>query len=94
MSSITLTVHHAVGLHARPAAAFVKTAQRFPCTVTIQNLTSGKAPANAKSALGVLTQAVQQGHEILLEANGDSADEALNALQDLINSNFGEDGGH
>lgn len=90
MASITLTIKNAVGLHARPAALFVKTAKEFPCAITIQNLTSHKPPANAKSPLSVLTQAVQQGHQVLIQADGESADAALAALQSLIESNFGE----
>ena len=94
MPSITLTVKNAVGLHARPAALFVKTAKEFPCTITMRNLTSGKPAANAKSPLAVLTQAVQQNHEILIEANGDKSAEALEALKQLIENDFGEAGGH
>ncbi len=94
MPSITLTLTNAVGLHARPAALFVKTAKEFPCTISIRNLTSQKPPANAKSPLGVLTQAVQQGHQILIEAEGESADAALAALQQLVASDFGEGDKH
>jgi phosphocarrier protein HPr len=90
MPSLTITIANAVGLHARPAALFVKTAKEFPCTITIQNLTSNKPRANAKSPLSVISQAVNQGHQILIEAEGESAADALAALQKLIESNFGE----
>ncbi len=94
MPSITLTVNHSAGLHARPAALFVKLAASFPCTITLRNLTKQKPPANAKSALSVLTQAVNQGQQITIEAEGDSADAALAALKELVESNFGEVEGH
>lgn len=90
MPSLTLTIQHAVGLHARPAAQFVKLAASFPCTITVRNLTSNKPAANAKSVLSVLTQAVNQGHQIQLDAEGPDADKALAALKGLIESNFGE----
>ncbi len=90
MPSIILTIKHATGLHARPAALFVKTAAQFPCSITIRNLSSQKPPANAKSALGVLTQAVNQGHQVLIEAEGESAEAALEALRNLVETNFGE----
>jgi phosphotransferase system HPr (HPr) family protein len=90
MPSLTLTIHHASGLHARPAAQFVKMAASFPCTLTVRNLTSHKPAANAKSVLSVLTQGVNTGHEIELTAEGDRAEEALAALKELIESNFGE----
>lgn len=94
MASITLTVNHSSGLHARPAALFVKTAASFPCSITVQNLTTQKPPANAKSVLSVLTQGVNTGQQIRIEAEGDSADDALAALQALIESNFGEGESH
>ncbi len=94
MPSLTLTVNHPAGLHARPAALFVQAAKKFPCNITVRNVTKQRPPANAKSALAVLTQAVNQGHEIEINADGESADEALEALKQLIESNFGESQGH
>lgn len=94
MISLTLTITHPAGLHARPAALFVKTAQRFPCAITLRNLTTQKPVANAKSALGVLTQGVNQGHQVLIEADGEKADEALAALKELVEGNFGEGADH
>jgi phosphotransferase system HPr (HPr) family protein len=90
MPSITLTVRHSAGLHARPAALFVKTAASFPCTIKLSNLARQKPPVNAKSALSVLTQAVNQGDQILVEAEGESAEQALAALKQLVESDFGE----
>ncbi|MFN8499176.1 MAG: HPr family phosphocarrier protein [Anaerolineae bacterium] len=93
MPAIELVVRHSAGLHARPAAQFVKTAASFPCTITVQNMTTQKPPANAKSVLSVMTQGVVQNTTIRVEAEGERADEALAALQTLVDSNFGE-GGH
>lgn len=90
MPAIQLVVNHPAGLHARPAAEFVKTAAAFPCEITVRNVTDGKPPVNAKSILGVLTLGVNQGCEIAVAAEGDRADEALKAIAKLINSNFGE----
>jgi phosphotransferase system HPr (HPr) family protein len=88
--SITLTIHHPTGLHARPAAQFVKTAARFPCQITVRKLDSEKPPANAKSALSVLTLGVNQGDNVEISAEGEQAQEALQALVELMQSNFGE----
>ena len=93
MPAITLTVNNAVGLHARPAAIFVKTAKAFPCHITLRNLTSARAVANAKSPLAVLTQAVQHGHRIEIAAEGESAEQALAALRRLVESDFAEGSG-
>lgn len=90
MPVINLTVNHPSGLHARPAAIFVNTAKTFSCNITVRNLTAGKPAVNAKSILSVITQGVNQGFEIELAAEGDGAEDALQALKDLIESNFGE----
>ena len=90
MTKMEITVHHEVGLHARPAASFVKMANGYPCDITVTNLTTSSEPVNAKSILGVLSIGVQKGHRIEVEAKGDQAEDALNQLQHLIDSNFGE----
>lgn len=90
MPSTTLTVNHPAGLHARPAALFVKLAASFPCTITVRNMTSNKPAANAKSVLSVLTQGVNQGHSVEITAEGESAEKALQSLKELVEGNFGE----
>jgi phosphotransferase system HPr (HPr) family protein len=90
MPSAEITVTHPVGLHARPAAEFVKLAAKFPCEIKVRNLTADGKYVNAKSILSVLTLGVQQGHRVCLETNGDQESEALSALTGLIESNFGE----
>ena len=87
MSRCILTVNHSSGLHARPAALLVKTARQFSSDITVSN--NGKE-ANAKSILTILTLGVNQGSEISICADGEDADEALAALEDLIQGNFGE----
>lgn len=91
MPSLDLTVNHEVGLHARPAAEFVKLAATFPCDIQIRNLTTEGNPVNAKSILSVLTLGVNQGHRIQIDADGEQQNEALEAIKALIESNFGED---
>lgn len=93
MPTITLTIGHSAGLHARPAAQFVKTAASFPCAITVRNLAKDKPAVNAKSVLSVITLGVSQGHQVEVTAEGDRADEALTALQELVASNFGEAAG-
>jgi phosphotransferase system HPr (HPr) family protein len=77
-------------LHARPAAEFVKTAGKFPCNITVCNLTTSGKTVNAKSILSVLTLGVQQNHTIRIETDGEKEEEALKALKELIENNFGE----
>jgi phosphotransferase system HPr (HPr) family protein len=89
MPELRIAVRHEVGLHARPAALFVQTANRFGSKITVQNLTSPGPAADAKSIIGILTLGVARDHEILIEASGADADTALAALHKLISDNFG-----
>lgn len=88
MPEITLTVHHKVGLHARPAALFIQTARQFGCEVRV---TYNTRQADAKSILAVLALGVSQGAVITIRAEGEDAQEALAALQALVETNFGEE---
>ncbi|MCS7249258.1 MAG: HPr family phosphocarrier protein [Anaerolineales bacterium] len=90
MIAITLQVKHPAGLHARPAAQFVKTASRFPCKISVRKVGSDQPPANAKSPLSVLTLGVNQGDSVEIIAEGEQAQEAIKALVELVQSNFGE----
>jgi len=87
MPEIKLTIIHDVGLHARPASAFVQTAAKFSSDIEV---THGETTANAKSILSVLTLGVHKDAEIVVKAEGEDADEALKALQELVLDNFGE----
>jgi phosphocarrier protein HPr len=87
MPEIRLTVRHEVGLHARPAALFVQTAKKFNCDI---EATFGERQANAKSILNVLTLGANQGAVISIRAEGEDARQALEALEALVESNFGE----
>lgn len=85
-----MIVTNGVGLHARPAAIFVKTAAQFRSDIRVRNLTSSSDWVTAKSILRVLTLGVQQNHEIEVSAEGEDAQLALTAITSLIQSNFGE----
>jgi phosphocarrier protein HPr len=86
-----VVVRHKVGLHARPAAQFVKTAAGFVSQITVENLTKGTPPVNAKSIVGLLKAAVQADDRIRISASGQDEEQAIAALQALVESNFGED---
>ncbi len=90
MSDAKFVVSHPAGLHARPASMFVKTCNSFPCEIKVKNVTTDSAMVNAKSVLAVLTLGVNTGHEILVSANGDKEEDALAAIQKLVDTNFGD----
>jgi phosphocarrier protein HPr len=85
MPETTMIVTNEVGLHARPAAAFVKTANKYSSDISI---VFGENVGNAKSILTVLTMGVNQNAEIKIVAEGDDAEEALTALETLVKNNF------
>ena len=85
MSETVLTVNHEVGLHARPASLFVQTAKGFDADIQVYH---GGRRANAKSILKVLSLGAGQGAQITIHAEGSRADEALEALKRLVESNF------
>ena len=87
---IRLTIMNPSGLHARPAALFVRTAGSFGAQIRLSNTSRGTGPSDAKSILAVLALGVSSGHEIELTADGDDADAAINALRELVESGIGE----
>ncbi|MCK4489068.1 MAG: HPr family phosphocarrier protein [Anaerolineales bacterium] len=88
MQEVTVIIVHEVGLHARPASMFVQTAAKYSSDIEV---THGEVTANAKSILGVLTLGAHKGAEIIIKAEGEDAEEALKALEQLVLDNFGED---
>ncbi len=89
MQTTELLVENEVGLHARPAALFVKEAMRFESEITLCNLTAGGEEwENAKSILGVLSLGVNQDNVISLRAEGPDEEKAIAALTRLVNSDF------
>jgi phosphocarrier protein HPr len=78
----TVTVASASGLHARPAKLFVEAATKQPVEVRIS--VEGRKPASARSLLSVLALGVEHGTEVTIEADGAGADQALDALVQLL----------
>lgn len=74
------------GMHARPAAEFVRTAGRFAAEITVEK---DGLEVNGKSIMGVLMLAAEQGSWLKLRASGNDAAEALDTLADLIGRGFG-----
>ena len=89
-TAIEVDVHNPSGLHARPAATFVRAASAFRADVRVCNLTTGGAEVSAKSILAVLGMGVSPGHRIRLRAEGEDEAEAAQALADLVMSGLGE----
>ena len=85
MISREVTITNTIGLHARPATFFIQKANNFKCTVWVEK---EDRKVNAKSLLGVLSLGIAQGMTINLVADGNDENEALDALEALIQSDF------
>lgn len=70
-----------IGLHARPAAFFVKRAETFKSEIWVMK---DGIRVNGKSILSLLTLAAEQGSKLILEADGPDEDEALTALVEIL----------
>ena len=87
VSKTEIIVQHKLGLHARPAALFVKTAQKFKSQIQVK---SRQQEVNAKSILNILSLAVHQGMSITVTAEGSVSEIAVAAIKKLVQDNFGE----
>lgn len=90
MKSAQFDVKDPVGLHARPAAMFVKLANKYASDISIRNVTADGKWANAKSILSLLTCGVKQGDRVEVKAEGIDEERAVPALERLVLSNFAE----
>jgi phosphocarrier protein len=88
MQEVEVTIRHKVGLHARPAALFVQTANKFSSDIQVIN---SDRQADAKSILSVLTLGAGQGAVVKLIAQGEDEERAIQTLRQLIEKNFGEE---
>lgn len=86
-AEIEVEIVNELGLHARAAVKLTQTAQRFPCEIV---LSRDDQRANAKSVMGVLLLCGSKGTRIKVEADGDRADEAVQAIVSLVAGRFGE----
>jgi phosphocarrier protein len=80
-------IQNRAGMHARPAAAFVKTAAQFRCRIHVAR---NELEVDARSIMGVLMLAAEQGAELRISAVGEDAEAALEALVALVAAGFGE----
>ncbi|MFN4361753.1 MAG: HPr family phosphocarrier protein [Hylemonella sp.] len=87
MIKVSATISNKLGLHARASAKLTKLAGSYPCEIF---LARGERRVNAKSIMGVMMLAAGLGSAIEIEAQGDKAQEAVDALLALINDKFGE----
>ena len=83
-----ITITNVKGLHARPAAKLVKTANKFDADVYI---TKGNSTVDGKSIMSVMTLAAAKGEQITVKAVGPDAKEAVTSISKLVKSKFFEE---
>ena len=84
----TAVLKNRVGLHARPAALFVRAAKKYECEITVEK--EGNK-ADAKKILGVLGLGAEKGDTVTVFLDGPDAKEAKEILLSMIEDSFGEE---
>ena len=82
----TVVVTNRLGLHARPATVFVQAAAKFQADIFLSK--GDVSRVNGKSIMGVMMLAAEQGAEVLVEAEGTDAEQAVDALAELLANDF------
>src|SRR5262245_45595427 len=83
-----VTIINKLGIHARPAAMFVKTANRFACDIFVEK--DGER-VNGKSIMGLMMLAAGPGSKLTVHADGKDAQAAIAEIEILIKRKFDED---
>ena len=86
MSEKAVVVTNRLGIHARPATVFVQGAARFDADIFLSK--GDVSRVNGKSIMGVMMLAAEQGAEVLVEAEGSDAQQAVERLAELLASDF------
>jgi PTS hybrid protein len=89
-ASVTGVIRNPSGLHARPAAVFVKTVGRHDAEVSVTDLGTGKGPASGASLISLMSLGVVQGARVRIDATGPEAAEVIGELERLMSDGFGE----
>ena len=89
-TTVEVDVRNGSGLHARPAATFVRAAAARSTDVRIKNVTTDSLEVNAKSIIAVLSIGVLRGHRIRLTATGEDEAVVADTLRSLVASGLGE----
>ena len=92
--AVNLTIKNRLGLHARPAMAFVDTASLFPCNVTVRRADQDGPDAeivDGKSIMEMMLLAATMGTVLVVEAAGEQAEPCCRALAELVERKFDEE---
>lgn len=82
-----VTIENRFGLHARPAAEFVKLSSKYTSVITVEK---DGLEVNGKSIMGVMMLAAECGSNLRIKAVGSDSERAVESLAELVRSQFGE----
>ncbi len=88
MKEAKVKIPNSLGLHARPASLFAKTAEKFESDITVEK---NGMEVDGKSILGLMMLVAEKGSELRIRVEGPDEEEALKALVDLVENGFGEE---
>ena len=83
MKSVEVTINHKEGIHARPAAIFVKQSVRFQSEITLR---VEETSVNGKSIMGILMLTLSPGTKVELKAEGPDEAEAIPILAEILSN--------
>jgi phosphocarrier protein len=86
-------VKHGVGLHARPSVTFTRLAKSFPCSIEVA-VNGSDIWLNGKSIIKIMGARIRKGSVLKIRADGILAQEAIQALKELVERNFDEEKRH
>lgn len=86
----TFTIRNEHGLHARPSAVLVNEVKKFKAKITVENITRNSAAVSAKSLMKIVALGAIQGHRLRFVAEGEDAQQAIEALGKVIAEGLGE----
>jgi phosphocarrier protein HPr len=87
MTEKNFIVKNRLGLHARPAALFVQTTNKFKASVKVRK---GDQEVDGKSIMGLMMLAAEEGSKLLIRADGADEQDVLSSLDKLFTDRFGE----
>ena len=87
-SRAEVKIENSLGLHARPCSKFVNLAKKYQSRISVKK---GNHVVDGKSVMGLMTLAAARGSMIIIEAEGQDAEELVKALKQIIREKFGEE---
>lgn len=82
-----VVINNKSGLESKPAAMFIQKASNFKSSIWVEN---GERKANAKSLLGILSMGISGGTKVVIIAEGEDEENAINELEEYLNNGMGE----